>query len=74
VLPRQYRARANGVMQSGPQIVQGGAVMIAGVLAGHLPPVPAPDTGDYHLPDIFAPTPSLGWTVVTGKGRAEGHE
>jgi MFS family permease len=36
-LPRQYRARANGVMQSGLQIVQGGAVMAAGVLAAHFP-------------------------------------
>jgi MFS family permease len=36
-LPRQYRARANGVMQSGLQIVQGGSVMVAGVLAAHFP-------------------------------------
>ncbi len=36
-LPRQYRARANGVMQSGLQIVQGGAVMVVGVLAAHFP-------------------------------------
>jgi MFS family permease len=34
-LPREYRARANGVMQSGLQIVQGGAIMVAGVFAAH---------------------------------------
>jgi MFS family permease len=32
-LPRQYRARANGVMQSGLQLVQGGTVMLTGALA-----------------------------------------
>jgi MFS family permease len=36
-LPRQYRARANGVMVSGLQIIQGGAVMVTGVLAAHFP-------------------------------------
>jgi MFS family permease len=36
-LPRQYRARAFGVMQSGLQITQGGAVMVTGVLAAHGP-------------------------------------
>jgi MFS family permease len=38
-LPRQYRARAFGVMQSGLQITQGGAVMVTGLLAanGSLP-------------------------------------
>jgi MFS family permease len=35
VLPRQYRARAFGVMQSGLQVTQGGAVMIVGILAAH---------------------------------------
>jgi len=34
-LPRQYRARAFGVMQSGLQITQAGAVMVTGVLANH---------------------------------------
>jgi MFS family permease len=34
-LPRQYRARAFGVMQSGLQITQAGAVMLTGWLANH---------------------------------------
>jgi MFS family permease len=34
-LPREYRARANGVMMSGLQIVQGGSVMLIGILASH---------------------------------------
>jgi len=34
-LPRQYRARAFGVMQSGLQITQAGAVMVTGALANH---------------------------------------
>jgi MFS family permease len=34
-LPRQYRARAFGVMQSGLQVTQAGAVMATGVLANH---------------------------------------
>ena len=34
-LPRQYRARAFGVMQSGLQILQGGAIMLTGLLAAH---------------------------------------
>ncbi len=34
-LPRQYRARAFGVMQSGIQITQAGAVMVTGILAAH---------------------------------------
>jgi MFS family permease len=34
-LPRAYRARANGVMMSGLQIIQGGAVMATGILAAH---------------------------------------
>src|SRR5256714_14444789 len=34
-LPRQYRARAFGVMQSGLQVLQAGAVMGAGILARH---------------------------------------
>jgi MFS family permease len=41
-LPRQYRARANGVMMTGLQLVQGGAVMLTGALAavtGQLPAV-----------------------------------
>jgi MFS family permease len=35
VLPRQYRARAFGVMQSGLQVTQGGAVMVVGLIAAH---------------------------------------
>jgi MFS family permease len=34
-LPREYRARANGVMMSGFQVIQGGAVMITGLLGAH---------------------------------------
>jgi MFS family permease len=34
-LPRAYRARANGVMMSGLQVIQGGAVMVTGLLASH---------------------------------------
>lgn len=34
-LPRQYRARAFGVMQSGLQITQAGAIMVTGLLANH---------------------------------------
>src|SRR5256714_10480446 len=34
-LPRQYRARAFGIMQSGLQVTQGGAVMVTGLLAAH---------------------------------------
>ncbi|OLE29414.1 MAG: MFS transporter, partial [Actinobacteria bacterium 13_1_20CM_3_71_11] len=34
-LPREYRARANGVMLTGFQVLQGGAVMATGVLAAH---------------------------------------
>jgi MFS family permease len=36
-LPRQYRARANGVMVSGLQVIQGGAVMLTGALATRFP-------------------------------------
>jgi MFS family permease len=36
-LPREYRARANGVMMSGLQIVQGGSVMLTGILASRFP-------------------------------------
>jgi MFS family permease len=39
-LPRQYRARANGVMQSGLQLVQGGTVMLTGALAAKFHTVP----------------------------------
>jgi MFS family permease len=38
-LPDQVRARAFGVMQSGVQLCQGGAVLATGALAGH-----------FHLP------------------------
>ncbi|MFI5936949.1 MFS transporter [Actinoplanes sp. NPDC051494] len=34
-LPHGYRARANGVMQSGLQLSQGASVMVTGVLAQH---------------------------------------
>lgn len=36
-LPNVYRARAFGVMQGGVQVMQGGAVLITGVLANHWP-------------------------------------
>lgn len=39
VLPRQYRARAFGVMQGGVQAGQGLSVLVAGWLASHLLPV-----------------------------------
>jgi len=39
-LPRQYRARANGVMQSGLQLVQGGTIMLTGALAARFHTVP----------------------------------
>jgi MFS family permease len=42
-LPREYRARANGVMMSGLQVLQGGAVMVTGVLASH-----------YRLPTVIS--------------------
>lgn len=36
-LPNMYRARAFGVMQSGVQIMQGGAVLATGLMANHWP-------------------------------------
>ncbi|WP_179278824.1 MFS transporter [Actinomadura mexicana] len=38
VLPRQYRARAFGVMSSGVQIAQGSAILITGALSEHRSP------------------------------------
>lgn len=62
-LPRAYRGRANGVMMSGLQIIQGGAVMITGLLASHfkLPTV----VGLWSLGGVFLMVVvSLGWPAA----------
>ena len=59
-LPHGYRARAFGVMQGGLQLIQGGAVLVTGLLADHSP-----------LPLVVGVW-SVGGVVADGARRAAG--